>query len=47
VGIANTIHPNSMPVPKRLKSKETTLKEVKEFGNNALNSLKQESKNDW
>jgi len=31
----------------RPKSKKTTLKQVKEFGSNALDSLKEESKNDW
>ena len=40
-GIANTIHPNVMPPPQRLKNKKTTLKEVKKFGKNALDSLKE------
>ena len=47
VGIVNTFHPNLMAVPKPPESKKATLEQVKKFGNDALNKLKEESKNDW
>ena len=47
VGIVNTIHQNLMPIPSPPQNKKTTLKQVKDFSKNGLDSLKQESKNDW
>jgi len=46
-GIINTFHPNLMAPPKRPENKKTDLKQVGKFGNDALNKLKEESKNDW